>query len=276
MQKLAILFGSVTVLIVATSASADGPLTLSDFQLDGVTPLAQYSPAELFQLRIAIESATDDEPDRARDAIVQEELETDGVESGDQSTPLAATTQNASSELTVAPEPPVASTSRNEATTWTGGKYGASSQRSVVREPTRQRSTATRPTRWKGGAYRASAPRIPAPRPTLASTSRNQTSALAGGTQSTSAVSSSRSPSRGRVAIAAPNRAWRSENLSMPHATVRSAGADQSSLRGRSAGAAQRANIAPRLRDMIVNVRSQATRMLRSLPNGNSSFSMRP
>jgi hypothetical protein len=296
--KLATLFGSATVLIIATSASADGPLALSDFQLDGVTPLAQYSPAELFQLRIAITSATDDDPDRSRDAIIQEELETEnsGIESGDQSMPLAATTQNASSELTVAPEPTVASTSRNQAATWTGGKYGASSrrtaapeptkweggtygassQRSVAREPTNQRSMVPEPTRWKGGTSGASSPRIPAPRPTLASTNRNQPSAWAGRTQRTSTVSSSRSPSRARAVISVPSRAWRSENLSRPHATVRLANTEQSSLRGGPGGAAQRANIAPRVRGIMVNVRSQVTRVLRSLPNGNRGFSMRP
>jgi hypothetical protein len=288
--KLAILFGSSMVLIAATSASADGPLALTDFQLDGVTPLAQYSSAELFQLRITVENATDDEPDRARDAIVQEELETNEVESGGQATQLTATAQNASSETTMIPEPPVASGARNEATTWTGGNYSQSSRRTVAPEPTR----------WNGGTYGASSPRIPTPRPTLASAGREQTSATVGGARSTSAVSSSRPPSRARVAVSAPNRAWRSENPSMPRASppaltstshkqpdgwaggtqipraVRSASTHQSSLRARPAGAAQRANIAPGLKGVSVNVRSPATRILRSLPIANSSFSMRP
>jgi hypothetical protein len=263
--KLATLFGSA-VLIVATSASAD-PLTLTDFQLDGVTPLAQYSPADLFQLRIAIDSATDDDPDRAKDAVVQEELETEGVgvASSDQSVPLAATTQSASSELTVAPEPQLASTSRNTPATWTGGKYATSSQRSVAPEPRR----------WSGGTYAASSQVIPAARPTLATTSRSQLSASAGGTQRTSAVSSSRSPSRARVAISVPNRTGRSENLSMPRATLGSATTPPSG-RDRSAGAAQRATVTPNLRNMVITVRSEATRILRGLPEGNRNFGMRP
>jgi hypothetical protein len=265
--KLAILFGSATVLIAATSASAD-PLTLTDFQLDGVTPLAQYSPAELFQLRIALDSATDDEPDRARDAVVQEELETEGVgvASGDPSVPLAATTQSASSELTVGPpEPQLASTSRNTPATWTGGKYTTSSQHSVAPEPTR----------WTGGTYGASSPRTAAPRPILPTTGRSRSSASTDGAQRTSAVSSSRSPPRARVAISVRNQTWRSENLSMPGATLESASTDQPSRRDRSAGAAQRATVTPNLRDMVVTVRSEATQMLRSLPDGNRSFSMR-
>jgi hypothetical protein len=308
-SKLAILFGSATILIVATSVSAD-PLTLTDFQLDGVTPLAQYSPADLFQLRIAIDSATDDEPDRARDAVVQEELETEGsgLASGDQSVPLAATSQSASSELTVAPEPQLASSSRNTPATWTGGKYGASSQRSVAPEPRRwsggtyaassqaqlasssrntpatrsggtygassQRSVAPGPRRWSGGTFAAPSQVIPAARPTLATTSRSQLSASAGGTQRTSAVSSS--PARPRVAISVPNRTWRSENLSMPRAALGSVSTDQPSRRDRSAGAAQRATVTPNLRNMVVNVRSEATRMLRGLHSADRSFSMRP
>ena len=137
--KLAILFGSAAVLIVATSASAIPP------HADGLPARRRNAACSVLAgrvvpaPRIAIDSATDDDPDRARDAVVQEELETDGVgvASGDQSIPLAATTQSGSSELTVAPEPQLASTSRNTPATWTGGKYATSSQRSVAPEPTR-------------------------------------------------------------------------------------------------------------------------------------------
>jgi hypothetical protein len=71
---LTVLLTSSACLTGATAGFADDRLALSGFQLDGVTPRAQYL-ANQYQLRVTVESLAPRDSDRTRDAILQDEFD---------------------------------------------------------------------------------------------------------------------------------------------------------------------------------------------------------
>ena len=72
--KWAALLTSTSFLLGATSVSAQGPVTLSSPQLDGIIPTYQLDPTQ-YQLRVAVDALTVADPDRMRDALLMEDPE---------------------------------------------------------------------------------------------------------------------------------------------------------------------------------------------------------
>ena len=72
--KWAALLTSTSFLLAATSVSAQGPVTLSSPQLDGIIPTYQLDPTQ-YQLRVAVDALTVADPDRVRDALLMEDPE---------------------------------------------------------------------------------------------------------------------------------------------------------------------------------------------------------
>jgi hypothetical protein len=72
--KWAALVSSAGILVGSASVSAQGPVTLSGAQLDGVLPTYQYDPSR-YQLRVALDALAVTDPDRVRDALLTDDAE---------------------------------------------------------------------------------------------------------------------------------------------------------------------------------------------------------
>lgn len=240
--KWAVLLSSASLLLGSTSASAQGPLTLSGAQLDGVLPTYQYDPSR-YQVRVAIEPVTVADPDRVRDALLMAE--------DPEANMAAQQLPEQEPQCTPARRALLAVAGRSESSAWDAGPQGTPALASTA--------APIRPSANRADSRFAAANSLP-------DVVGDPTSSAQAGWSSGRPVASDADASRrapepkvagdaGRRALApkveAPIRTARSDKPARPSG----AGAVRS---GRGADAA----------DIVARVRSEVSRTLSALPGG--------
>ncbi len=256
--KWAALLTSISFLLAATSVSAQGPVTLSSPQLDGIIPTYQLDPTQ-YQLRVAVDALTVADPDRVRDALLMEDPEESMAAQqmpGDE--PEA--------RCTPARRALLASAGRSESPAWQATPQQGSALTSAASNrqspSTAIRLAATSPGPTIGAAA------SPA-QAVAAVASRNQPAAIRNaGSSARPAVAESSRPAPARSAAAASKRApaptvaSRAPRVEVPARTVRAAASR--SPEGGAVRVASGANAA----DIVARVRSQVNRTLAAVPGG--------
>jgi hypothetical protein len=247
--KWATLVTGATLLLGASSASAQSPVTLSGSQLDGIIPTFQLDATQ-YQLRVAVDTVTMTDPDRVRDALLM----------GDPEENIAAQQvpdEEPQVRCTPARRALLASAARSEESAW-----HAAPQQELAR-------TSAAPIRQSAGT----ASRLSAASPEtaiIAASSPERSASGDAGSNRPTAIRNAGSSARPAVANsrrAAPTRsaavASHAPKVEVPARTVR---ADRSSRP--SGGGTVRAASGANAADIVARVRSQVNRTLAAAQGG--------
>ena len=255
--KWAALLTSISFLLGGTSASAQGPVTLSSPQLDGIIPTYQLDPTQ-YQLRVAVDAVTVADPDRARNTLLTDDAEAMEAQQmpGDE---LEARCTPARRAL-------LASAGRSESPAW----QATPQQGSALTSAASNRQSPSTAIRLAAANPESTIGAAASPAPTVGAVAgRDEPAAIRNtGSSPRHAVVDSSRPAPARSAAATSKRApaatvaSHAPKVEVPARTVRAA-----TSRSPEAGAARVASGA-NAADIVARVRSQVSRTLSAVPGG--------